>query len=298
MLRENIADLMSFMVVAREKSFTKAAAKLNISQSALSHTMRNLEERLGIQLLRRTTRSVSATEIGERLITYYTPHLEEMESELNILCQTMDRPSGTIRITAPSYAAKFILWPKLLPLLTKYPDIHLELNIDYSLTDIVAERFDAGVRLGEQVEKDMIALKISPDLRMAAVASPDYFARYPAPKHPRELLNHRCINLRLPTLGGFYAWEFEEDGRELKVRVNGQLGFNTIDQVLDAAEAGFGIAYTTEDEVFKRMRKGRLVRILEEFSPPFPGYHLYYPTRRQHTPAFELIINALRYQRI
>lgn len=296
MLRENIADLMAFMIVAREKSFTKAAAKLNISQSALSHAMRNLEERLGIQLLQRTTRSVSPTEIGEALINLYAPHLEAMESELDKLCQTVERPAGTIRLTTPDHAAKAILWPKLRPLLAQYPDIRLEINIDYSLTDIVAERYDAGVRLGEQVEKDMIAVKISPDMRMAAVASPDYFNKHGIPHKPQDLLNHNCINLRLPTLGGFYAWEFEENGREIKVRVDGQLSFNTIDQTLEAAEAGFGIAYTTEEEIIDRLQQGRLRRVLSEFSPPFPGYYLYYPSRRQHTSAFKLIIDALRYR--
>ncbi|WP_295897963.1 LysR family transcriptional regulator [uncultured Bartonella sp.] len=296
MLRENITDLMAFMIVAREKSFTKAAAKLNISQSALSHAMRNLEERLGIQLLRRTTRSVAPTALGEQLVELYTPHIRAMESDLTDLCQTVEHPSGNIRITAPDYAAKTILWPKLYPLLAKYPDIHLEINIDYSLTDIVAERYDAGVRLGEQVEKDMIAVKISRDLRMAAVASPAYFAKHGIPKTPQDLVNHCCINLRLPTLGGFYAWEFKENGRDIKVRVNGQLSFNTIDQTLVAAEAGFGIAYTTEDEIAKRVESGRLKRVLGEFSPPFPGYYLYYPSRRQHTSAFRLIIDALRFK--
>ncbi|OLY44749.1 DNA-binding transcriptional regulator, LysR family [Bartonella apis] len=296
MLRENIADLMAFMVVAEEKSFTKAARKLNISQSALSHSIKNLEERLHLQLLRRTTRSVAPTDIGERLLELYTPHLVEMESELKNLCETIDHPSGTIRITAPDYAAKAILWPKLYPLLAKYPDIHLEISIDYALTDIVAERFDAGVRLGEQVEKDMIALKIGPDLRMAAVASPQYLEKHPVPETPRDLLDHQCINLRLPTSGGFYVWEFEENGHECKIRVEGQLSFNTIDQALDAAEAGFGIAYTTEDAVVERVESGRLKRILENYCPPFPGYYLYYPTRRQHTAAFQLVIDCLRYK--
>ena len=296
MLKENIADLMSFMVVAREQSFTKAAGKLNISQSALSHSMRKLEERLGIQLLRRTTRSVSATEIGERLITLFAPHLDVMESDLDALCQTRSRPSGTIRITAAEYSARFILWPKLLPLLKKYPDIHLEISIDNSLTDIVADKFDAGVRLGECVEKDMIAVKVSPDMRMAAVGSPKYFADKTIPQSPHDLSKHSCINLRLPTLGGFYAWEFEENGREITVRVDGQLSFNTPDQLLDAAEAGFGIAFTTESEAHDRIKSGRLIHVLKEFCPPFPGYYLYYPSRRQHTPAFELIIDALRYK--
>lgn len=296
MLRENIADLMAFMVVAEEKSFTKAARKLNISQSALSHSIKNLEERLHLQLLRRTTRSVAPTDIGERLLELYTPHLVEMESELKNLCETIDHPSGTIRITAPDYAAKAILWPKLYPLLAKYPDIHLEISIDYALTDIVAERFDAGVRLGEQVEKDMIALKIGPDLRMAAVASPQYLENHSIPETPRDLLEHQCINLRLPTSGGFYVWEFEKNGHECKIRVEGQLSFNTIDQALDAAEAGFGIAYTTEDAVVERVESGRLKRILENYCPPFPGYYLYYPTRRQHTAAFQLVIDCLRYK--
>lgn len=296
MLRENIADLMAFMVVAEEKSFTKAARKLNISQSALSHSIKNLEERLHLQLLRRTTRSVAPTNIGERLLELYTPHLVEMESELKNLCETIDHPSGTIRITAPDYAAKAILWPKLYPLLAKYPDIHLEISIDYALTDIVAERFDAGVRLGEQVEKDMIALKIGPDLRMAAVASPQYLENHSIPETPRDLLEHQCINLRLPTSGGFYVWEFEENVHECKIRVEGQLSFNTIDQALDAAEAGFGIAYTTEDAVVERVESGRLKRILENYCPPFPGYYLYYPTRRQHTAAFQLVIDCLRYK--
>lgn len=297
MLKENIYDLMSFIIVAREGSFTKAAAKLAISQSALSHAMRNLEERLDMRLLRRTTRSVSATEIGERLIALYTPHLEAMESELLALSQTRGRPAGTIRITAPEYAAKAILWPALKPLLAQYPDIRVEINIDYSLTDIVAERFDAGVRLGEQVAKDMIAVKISDNVSMAAVASPHFFENKEIPRTPHDLVNYNCINLRLPTHGGFYAWEFEENSREIRVRVDGQLSFNTIEQALDAAEAGFGIAYATADEVEERVKAGKLIRILTEFSPPFPGYYLYYPSRRQHTSAFELLIEALRFKK-
>jgi DNA-binding transcriptional LysR family regulator len=297
MRRENINDLLAFLAVAREQSFTRAAAQLGVSQSALSHTIRGLEERLGLRLLTRTTRSVSPTEAGERLLHTAGPRLEEIEAELEAIGELREKPSGTIRITATDYAADTVLWPRLAKPLREYPDIRVEIVIDYGLTDIVAERYDAGVRLGEQVAKDMIAVRIGPDMRMAVVGAPSYFARYPPPSSPRELLSHNCINLRLPTHGGLYAWEFEKGKRQLKVHVEGQLIFTATAQMLNAALAGFGLAYVPEDLVQPHLAKGRLKRVLEDWCPPFSGYHLYYASRRQVTPAFAVLIEALRYRR-
>ena len=295
-MAENLNDLMAFLAVARERSFTRAAAKLGVSQSALSHTIRGLEERLGLRLLTRTTRSVSPTEAGERLLRAAGPRLEEIESELAALSELADKPAGTIRITASENAADTILWPAIAKLLPRYPQINVEIIIDYGLTDIVAERYDAGVRLGEQVAKDMIAVRIGPELRMACVGSAAYFAKYPRPKKPQDLTAHNCINLRLPTYGGLYAWEFEKAGRELKVRVEGQLVFNTVTLMLNAALDGAGLAYLPEDQARKYLGNKRLIRVLEDWCPPFPGYHLYYPSRRQTTPAFALLVDALRYR--
>ncbi len=294
MLKENFNDLIAFLMVARERSFTKAAAQLGVSQSALSHAIRGLEERLALRLLTRTTRSVAPTEAGERLLNSIGPRLAEIESELNALGEMRDRLAGNIRITAGEHAVDAVLWPVLRTFLVDYPDINVEITVDNSLTDIVAGRFDAGIRLGEQVAKDMVAVRIGPDMRMVPVASPDYFARYGLPATPQALQNHRCINMRLPTLGGLYAWEFARDGREIKVRVEGQLTFNSLRQRIDAAQLGLGIAFVPEDTVAEPLADGRLQMTLDDWCPPFPGYYLYYPSRRQHTTAFALLIEALR----
>lgn len=296
MQRGNLDDLLAFLAVARERSFTKAAAKLGVSQSALSHTMRELEARLGVRLLTRTTRSVSPTQAGERLLQTIGPRFDEIDIELAALSEFREKPAGTIRITAIDYAADTILWPKLAKLLRLYPDIKVEIVIDYGLTDIVAQRFDAGVRSGEQVAKDMIAMRIGPDIRMVVVGAPSYFRRRSEPKRPQELIEHNCINLRLPTHGGLYAWEFEKGGRELKVRVEGQLVFNGTNQMLNAALAGFGLAYVPEDLAQPHVAKGRLKQVLADWCPQFSGYHLYYPSRRQSSAAFDLLVDALRYR--
>ncbi len=296
MQRGNLNDLLAFVVVARERSFTKAAAKLGVSQSALSHTIRALEAGLGVRLLTRTTRSVSPTEAGERLLHTAGPRLEEIEAELDALSELREKPAGTIRITATDYVADTILWPKLARLLREYPDIKVEIIVDYGLTDIVAQRYDAGVRNGEQVAKDMIAVRIGPDMRMAVVAAPSCFRKRPAPKRPQELVGHNCINLRLPTHGGLYAWEFEKGDRELKVRVDGQIVCNGTAQMLQAALAGLGLAYVPDDLAQPHIAKGRLTRVLEDWCPPFSGYHLYYPSRRQSSAAFALLVDALRYR--
>ena len=296
MPRQNLSDLLTFLAVARERSFTRAAARLGVSQSALSHTIRGLEARLGLRLLTRTTRSVAPTEAGERLLRTVGPRFDEIAAELAALSELRDKPAGNIRITAGEHAAETVLWPALARLLADYPDIRVELSIDNGLTDIVAERYDAGVRLGEQVAKDMVAVRIGPDLRMAVVGAPSYFARRPRPRTPQDLTAHDCVNLRLPTLGGLYAWEFEKGRRELKVRVEGQLVCNNIALRLNAALAGFGLAYLPEDQVTGPLADGRLIRVLADWCPPFPGYHLYYASRRQPTPAFALLVDALRYR--
>ena len=283
------------MVVARERSFTRAAAQLGVSQSALSHAMRNLEARLEVRLLTRTTRSVAPTEAGEQLFMRLSPHLLEIEQELTVLRDTRDRPAGNIRLTAGEHAMSAVLWPVLKPFMAQYPDINVEVTVDDGLTDIVDGRFDAGVRLGEQVAKDMIAVRIAPDMRMAVVGSAEYLQRFGVPETPEQLDQHRCINMRLPTRGGLYAWEFERDGRELRVRVDGQLILNSLPQRIDAAENGLGLAYVPEDAVQDALAEGRLVRVLEAWCPAFAGYHLYYPSRRQHTSAFSLLIAALRH---
>ena len=262
--RGNVNDLLAFLAVAKERSFTRAAAKLGVSQSALSHTIRGLEERLELRLLTRTTRSVAPTEVGERLLRTVGPRFDEIDAELAALSELREKPAGTIRITTVEYAAESILWPALVKLLPQYPDIKVEIIVDYGLTDIVAERYDAGVRLGEQVAKDMIAVRIGPDFRMAVVGAPSYFTRRSRPKKPQDLTAHDCINLRLPTYGGLYAWEFEKNGRELKVRVEGQLVFNGSTPMLKAALAGFGLAYLPEDLVQADLAKGRLIRVLTE----------------------------------
>ncbi|MGB8609811.1 LysR family transcriptional regulator [Bradyrhizobium sp.] len=288
--------MLFFLAVNRERSFTRAAAKLGVSQSALSHAIRGLETRLGVRLLARTTRSVSPTDAGERLLRTLGPRFDEIETELAGLSELRDKPAGTLRITTGEHAAESILWPALEKLLGRYPDIKVELIIDYGLTDIVAERYDAGVRLGEQVAKDMIAVRIGPDFRMAVVGSPSYFAKRPKPKKPQDLTAHDCVNLRLPTYGGIYPWEFEKRGRALKVRVEGQLVFNNIAMRLKAVRAGLGLAYVPEDQVKADVAEDRLVRVLEDWCAPFSGYHLYYPSRRQPTQAFALLVEALRYR--
>jgi len=296
MQRGTLDELLAFVAVGRERSFTKAAAKLGVSQSALSHTIRELETRLGVRLLTRTTRSVSPTQAGERLLQSVGPCFEEIETELAAVSEFRDKPAGSIRITAGDHAIESVLWPKLERFLPKYPDIKVEIVVDYGLTDIVAERYDAGVRWGEQVAKDMIAVRIGPDIRFAVVGAKSYFAKRPQPKTPQDLVGHTCINLRFPTHGGLYAWEFEQRGRELKVRVEGQLVFNGIFQILDAALGGFGLAYVPEDLAQPHLAKGRLKRVLEEWCPPWSGYHLYYPSRRQPSVAFALLVEALRYR--
>jgi DNA-binding transcriptional LysR family regulator len=297
MRSDNLHDVRAFLAVARERSFTQAAAKLGVSQSALSHTLRGLEERLGVRLLTRTTRSVSPTTAGERLLHNAGPRFEEIETELAALSELRQKPAGTVRITATDYAADSVLWPRLTKLLRTYPEIKIEIVVDYGLTDIVAERYDAGVRLGEQVARDMIAVRIGPDMRMVVVGAPSYFATRAAPRTPRELVDHNCINLRLPTHGGLYAWEFEKGKRKLRVHVEGQLIFNATAQMLNAALGGFGLAYVPEDLARPHVAKRRLKPVLEDWCPPFSGYHLYYPSRRQPTSAFALLVEALRYRR-
>jgi DNA-binding transcriptional LysR family regulator len=296
MARENFNDLQAFLAVARSRSFTRAAAQLGVSPSALSHAMRGLEERLGIRLLTRTTRSVSPTEAGERLLRTVGPRFEEIEAEIAALNELRRKPAGTIRITAGDHSVTTVLWPKLAKVLSRYPDVKVEINAEGGLIDIAAQGYDAGVRLGEQVASDMVSVRISPDIRFAVVGAKSYFAKHPPPETPRDLVAHTCINLRLPTYGGLWAWDFERDGRELKVRVDGQLTFNSIFQVRDAVTEGYGLAYIPEDLARPYLSKGQLVWVLQEWSPPWTGYHLYYPSRRQSSPAFSLVVNALRHR--
>jgi DNA-binding transcriptional LysR family regulator len=295
MSRQPMNELAAFIAVARIRSFTKAAATLGVSQSALSHTITGFEKRLGVRLLTRNTRSVSPTQAGERLLQTAGPHMDEIESELAALSEFRDKPAGTIRITTGEHPAAAVIWPALEKLLPEYPDINVEVIVDYGLTDIVAERYDAGVRLGEQVAKDMIAVRIGPDIRMAVAGAPAYFASHTKPMHPQDLTDHVCINMRLPTHGGIYAWEFEKDHHELRVRVEGQLVFNNIALRLNATLAGMGLVFMPEDLVQAYISDGRLIRVLDDWCPSFPGYHLYYPSRRQNSPAFALVVNALRY---
>jgi len=295
-MRENISDLLAFVAVATERSFTKAAARLGMSQSSLSRTIRKLEERLGVRLLTRTTRSVAPTEAGERLLRKAGPHLEEIEAELTALGEFRDKPAGTVRINCSEYAAESVIWPKLAKVLPNYPDITVEVFIQHGFADIAAERFDAGVRLGESLEKDMIAVRIAPDDRLLAVGSPSYFDRHPLPQTPRDLAAHSCINLRLPTRGGLYAWEFEKEGTQLRVTVEGQLVFNSIRPMVEAARAGFGIAFVPESCLHADLANGTLVQVLDDWCPSFPGFHLYYPSRRHQSPAFEIVMNALRHR--
>jgi DNA-binding transcriptional LysR family regulator len=296
MARENFNELVAFVTVAREGSFTKAAAQLGVSQSALSHTIRGLEARLGIRLLTRTTRSVSPTEAGERLLGSVAPSFDEIEAAVAALSDLREKPAGTVRITTAEHAANYVIWPKLDSFLPNYPDVKVEITVDYGLVDIVAGRYDLGVRLGDQVAKDMVAVRISPDLRMAVVGAPSYFTTRSVPLNPAELGEHDCINLRLPTHGGLYAWEFEKDGQALNVRVQGQLTFNSSSPRLRAALAGRGLAFLPEDMAQAYIEAGQLVRVLEDWCPSFPGYYAYYPSRRQSSPALQLVIDALRYR--
>jgi DNA-binding transcriptional LysR family regulator len=293
MARRNLNDLFAFVTVAREGSFTRAAAVLGVSQSALSQAIKALEERLEIRLLTRTTRSVSPTPAGDRLLLSIGTRFDEIEAELDALTELRDKPAGSVRITCGDWVLRNILLPKLAPVLQRNPDVSIEFDVSYGFRDIVADRFDAGVRLGESLDKDMIALPISPKLRMAAVASPTYFAAHPPPKVPADLTGHRCINMRYPS-GGVYVWEFERRGREVNVRVNGQATLNTSPHIVLAALEGLGVAYLPEDEFAPHIEQGRLVRVLQDWCPPFAGYHLYYPSRRQHSPAFSLVVDALR----
>lgn len=294
-MNKNYNDLLAFVTVAREGSFTKAAGQLGVSQSALSHTVKGLEERLDVRLLHRTTRSVSPTEAGERLLQSVGPKLADIDRELEMVNEFKLRPAGTIRITAAEHALKTILWPKIKQVLKEYPDITVEISMNYGFVDIVAERFDAGVRLGESLEQDMIAIPISPRLRMAVVATPEYWANHGKPITPHELVNHRCINIRLPTLGGVYAWEFEKDGKVINVNVKGQIVIESSANRLDAALSGLGITYVPEDMVMESLADGNLVRVLEEWCPEFDGYYLYYPNRQLSSPAFKILVDALRY---
>ena len=292
----DLNDIVAFLAVAREQSFTRAAAQLGVSQSALSQTVRGLEARLGLRLLTRTTRNVAPPEAGARLLRAAGPRLDEIAAELAALSELREKPAGNIRITSHDHAIRAVLMPALAKFLPEYPDIKVEIVIDYGLTDIVAERFDAGVRTGEMIAQDMVAVRIGPDLRSAVVGAPSYFAARPPPETPQALTEHRCINLRLPTHGGLYAWEFAQGRRELRVHVEGQLTFNGSGSMLDAALAGAGLAYLPEDDVQPYLTNGRLIRVLADWCPPYPGYHLYYPSRRQTTSAFTMLVNALRYR--
>jgi DNA-binding transcriptional LysR family regulator len=294
MVRRNLNDLLAFVTVAREGSFTRAAAALGVTQSALSQTIRALEERLQIRLLTRTTRSVSPTPAGERLLNAIGHRFDEIEAELDALTELRAKPAGTVRITCGDNVLHTILLPRLTPLLCEYPDIKLEFDVNYGFRDIVADRFDAGVRLGNTIDKDMIAVPIGPPLRLAVAASPEYLAAHPAPKTPQELTRHNCINQRMPTSGGLYVWNFERRGRSVNVRVDGQLIFNTTQPQVDAALTGLGIALLPEDELMQHIEAGRLKRVLEDWCPRFEGYHLYYPSRRQPSPAFSLVVKTLR----
>lgn len=297
MKRDDASDLLAFLAVARERSFTRAAAKLGMTQSGLSQIIRNLEERFGVRLLNRTTRSVTPTQAGERLFQSIAPKFAEMDADLAALSELREKPAGIVRLTATEYAASAILLPALRNILPQYPDIHVEVIVDYGLTNIVAQQVDAGIRPGELVAKDMIAVPVSPDLRMAVVGSPSYFAGRKRPRTPQDLTHHNCLNLRLPTHGGsLYAWAFEKNGRELNVRVEGQTVVNSATLLLEGALKGLGLAYLTEGHVQPHLSEGRLVRVLADWCPPFSGYHLYYPSRRQPSPAFTLLVEALKYR--
>jgi DNA-binding transcriptional LysR family regulator len=296
MARDNLSDILVFLAVARERSFTRAAVKLGMTQSALSHTIRALESRLGVRLLTRTTRSVSPTEAGERLLQNVAPRLDEIEAEIAAVSDLGDRPAGTIRITATDTAIDTVLWPRLAAVLPTYPDIHVEISSEYRLVDVAAERYDIGVRWGDQVEKDMIAVRLTPDVRMMIVAAPAYFTHRPVPASGQDLMKHNCITLRLASSGGLYAWELRHEGREMEVRVRGQLTFNGAYQILHAALGGCGLAFIPEDLAGEHVRAGRLLSVMEDWCPSFPGLHAYYPSRRQNSRALALVIDAIRYK--
>ena len=296
MKRDELGDLMAFLAVCEERSFTRAAARLGTSQSSLSHTVKRLEERLDLRLLTRTTRNVSPTQAGEELALTLRPAFDDIEARLAGLNALRSKPAGMVRITTSRHAALQILWPKLAPVLEAHPDVQLELSVDHKMVNIVEERYDAGVRLGESIEKDMIATRISPDLRMLTIGSPEYFARHGRPETPQDLTAHNCINLRLPTLGGLYSWEYEKDGKPLNVRVEGQLTTNDPDLMIEACLAGRGLCFLPDYHLSRFIDEGRLETVLDAWSPPFPGYHLYYPSRRPASPAFSLIVEALRYR--
>lgn len=296
-MKRNLNDLLYFVTVARESSFTRAAAQLGVTQPALSQAISALEERMQIRLLMRTTRSVSPTSAGERLLLAIGSRIDEIEAELDILTELRDKPAGTVRITCGPNVLHSTLLPKLTPLLHEFPDINIEFDANHGFRDIVADRFDAGVRLGDTIDKDMIAVPIGPKLRMAAVASPDYFSKYPVPGTPHELTKHKCINQRMVRSGGLYIWDFDQDGGDLNVRVNGQLTFNTSEHIVAAALAGLGIAFLPEEEFGSHIKEGRLIRVLEPWCQPFPGYYLYYPSRKQPSPAFSLVVDTLRVYR-
>ncbi|WP_295897851.1 LysR family transcriptional regulator [uncultured Bartonella sp.] len=295
MMMEDYNDLAAFVLVAQEKSFTRAAAMIGVSQSALSQTIKALEERMGLRLLNRTTRSVAPTEIGEKLLSTLVPRFEDIKSSIDSLKQLREKPAGTIKISAGEHAALTILRPAFDKLLTQYPDINIELIVDYGLINIVEQRFDAGVRLGEQIDKDMLAVKIGPDMEMAVVGSPDYFKSHKIPEIPQDLINHNCIILRSTTTGGLFAWEFDNGKNEIKVHVSGQLVFNNLSLRLQAALRGHGLTYIPEDYVRKYIEQGRLTRVLKDWCVPFTGYHLYYPNRKNLNPALSLVADALRY---
>jgi DNA-binding transcriptional LysR family regulator len=296
MARENINDILVFLAVARERSFTRAAAKLGMTQSALSHIIRGLEERLGVRLLTRTTRSVSPTDAGERLLQNVGPRLEEIEAEIAAVSELGDKPAGTIRITATDHVVDSVLWPRIAPLLPQYPDLHIEISSDYRMVDIAAERYDIGVRFGDQVEKDMIAVRLTPDVPMTIVGAPAYFAHRPVPASIQDLMKHDCINLRLASKGGLYAWELRHEGRDLEVQVRGRLVFSGIYQILNAALSGCGLGFVQEDLAAPYIRAGRLLSVMEDWCPSFPGLHAYYPSRRQNSRALALVIDALRWK--
>mgnify|MGYP001079245102 FL=1 len=295
MARENLNDLTAFVTLAREKSFTRAAAQLGVSQSALSHSLRTLEARLGIRLLTRTTRSVSLTDAGEHLLNDLGPYIDGIQDTLQSLKDLNGTPSGTIRISTSDYAINTVIWPKVQGLLRDYPEINLELIDDYTLTDIVSNRFDAGTRLGEQITNGMVSVKIGPDVRFAVVGAPGYFAQHPVPTHPHDLLHHTCINLRFPTHGNLYVWEFEKEGKSVNVKVEGQLVFSRIYQNLSAALEGFGLAHVPRDIAESYIERGQLVSVLDDWCPYWDGYYLYYPSRRQPSKAFSLLLEALRF---
>ena len=296
MARTDFNQLTWFQAVAEERSFTRAAARLGVAQSTLSHTIKQLEANMGIRLLNRTTRNVAPTVAGERLLQTLAPRIAEIEGEIAALSELRDKPSGTVRLTLSEHALESVVWPKLEPVLRDYPDITVELSLDNMFRNIVEEGYDAGVRLGESVEQDMIAVRIGPDWRLIAVGSPEYFAAHGKPQHPRDLLHHRCINIRHERSGSLYAWEFEKDGTELRVRVDGQLTFNETRSMIEPVINGYGIAYIPESTAEHHVASGDLVQVLDDWSPYFDGYFLYYPSRRQNLPAFQVIVEALRYR--